>query len=50
LSDDERLAVVQSLAGVAPLNDDDDDSDGESMGGDDSGEDMLVVKHSGKCC
>jgi len=48
LSDDEHLAVVQSLAGVAPSNVDDDDDDGESMGGDDSDEDMLVVKRSGK--
>ncbi len=49
MSDDERLAVVRSLAGVvAPSNDDDDDNDGESMGGDDSDKDMLVVKRSGK--
>ncbi len=50
LSDDECLAVVRSLAGVAPSNDDDDDDDddGESMGWDDSDEDMLAVKRSGK--
>ena len=46
MSDDECLAVVRSLAGVAPSNDDDDD--GESMGWDDSDEDMLAVKRSGK--